>query len=72
MTFVRPPRQPPQRGWTLTQLSDLEDLAQHFGQLDTAPAERALVLVLPTAVLQDDLPRAQRAAGSARPVLDAP
>lgn len=40
---------------TLTQFSNFEDLAQHFGKLDTAAAKRALVLVFTTAVLQDDL-----------------
>lgn len=43
-------------GWRgLTQLPDLQDLTEHFGELDGAAAEGALVLVFPAAVLQDDL-----------------
>lgn len=39
----------------LTELPHFQDLAQHLGQLDAAAAKRALVLVFPAAVLQDDL-----------------
>lgn len=39
----------------LTQLAHFQDLAQHLGELDAAAAERTLVLVLPAAVLEDDL-----------------
>jgi hypothetical protein len=38
-----------------TQLAHSEDLTEHLGQLDAAPPERTLVLVLAAAVLQDDL-----------------
>lgn len=41
--------------FTLTQFSYFEDLAQHFGKLDTAAAKRTLMLVFATAVLQYDL-----------------
>lgn len=40
---------------TLTQFSNFEDLAQHFGKLDTAAAKRTFMLVFTAAVLQDNL-----------------
>lgn len=40
---------------TLTQLSDLQDLAQHSRQLDGAASKRTLVFIFPAAVLQHDL-----------------
>ena len=38
-----------------TQLAHSEDLTEHLGQLDAAPPERTLVLVLPAAVLKHHL-----------------
>ena len=43
----------------LTQFPDLQDLAQHLGELDRTAAKGALVLVFSATVLQDDL-RARR------------
>ena len=43
----------------LTQFPDLQDLAQHLGELDRTAAKGALVFVFSAAVLQDDL-RARR------------
>lgn len=51
----------------LTELAHFQDLAQHLGQLDAAAAKRALVLVLPAAVLQDDLDT--RTLRSAKPLV---
>lgn len=43
-------------GWLgLTQFPNLQDFTEHFGELDGAAAEGALMFVLPAAVLQDDL-----------------
>lgn len=39
----------------LTKLAHFQNLTEHLGQLDAAAAERTLVFVLSTAVLQDDL-----------------
>lgn len=47
-------------GAVLTQFSDLEDLAQHPGELNGTAAKRAFVLVLAAAVLQDDLFRGDK------------
>lgn len=43
------------RGCRLTKLAHFQNLTEHLGQLDAAAAKRTLVLVLSTAVLQDDL-----------------
>lgn len=41
--------------YRLTELAHFQNLAQHLGQLDAAAAERTLVFVFSTAVLQDNL-----------------
>lgn len=41
--------------YRLTELAHFQYLAQHLGQLDAAAAERTLVFVFSTAVLQDNL-----------------
>lgn len=41
--------------YSLTQFSNLEDLAQHSSEFDGTPAEGTFVLVLTAAVLQDNL-----------------
>lgn len=43
-------------GWCrLTELPDLQDLAEHLGELNGTSAEWTLVLVLPATVFQHDL-----------------